>query len=85
MSIMDNVFISACDWDSLDRLFGQALLDETVCRRFVEQRDETLLTRYRLSPSLQQWLMAIPANSLAELAQAVVAQDPDPIPGANRH
>lgn len=72
MSSTVGVTLSTRERDSLDRLFGHALLDDTVCRRLVERRDEALLIQYRLPLAVQRWLASLPAASLAELAQAIV-------------
>lgn len=58
----------------LDQLMGIALLDETICDRLVHQRDDSLFTAFGISEKTQKWLGTISANSLAELAQAIVTQ-----------
>ncbi len=57
----------------LDHLMGVALLDEDVCDRLVNKRDHSLLTAFGLSEETQNWLETVQANSLIELAQAIVA------------
>lgn len=57
----------------LDNLMGIALLDEDVCERLVAERDDALLSAFGLSEKTRNWLHAIHANSLDELAQAIVA------------
>jgi hypothetical protein len=57
----------------LDNLMGLALLDEDVCDRLLIARDESLMSAFGLSDATQAWLRAIEANSLVELAQAIVA------------
>lgn len=57
----------------LDNLMGIALLDEGVRERLVKDRDYSLLSAFGLSEETQARLRAIPARSLAELAQALVA------------
>jgi uncharacterized protein GlcG (DUF336 family) len=57
----------------LDQLMGLALLDRDIHDRLVEQRDHALMDAFHLSAETQAWLRAIPARSLTELAQAVVA------------
>ena len=57
----------------LDNLMGIALLDTEVCERLVSERDDSLLTAFGLSEKTRSWLHAIPADSLDELAQAIVA------------
>jgi hypothetical protein len=63
----------------LDNLMGTALLDETVRRRLVNERDTSLLTSFGLSTETQSWLRAVEAQSLTELAQAIVARSQDDI------
>ena len=58
----------------LDNLMGIALLDDDVCDRLVNQRDSSLLAAFGLSKETQNWLRTIEANSLVELAQAIVSQ-----------
>lgn len=63
----------------LDTLMGTALLDETVCKRLVKERDTSLLSSFGLSSETQSWLRAVEAESLTELAQAIVARSQDDI------
>lgn len=63
----------------LDNLMGTALLDETVRRRLVNERDTSLLTSFGLSTETQSWLRTVEAQSLTELAQAIVAKSQDDI------
>lgn len=60
----------------LDSLMGLALLDEDICRRLVKQRETALLDSFGLSKETQTWLKGIRANSLTELAEAIVAGQP---------
>lgn len=57
----------------LDNLMGLALLDETICRRLVIDRDSSLFTSFQLSSETQAWLRTINATTLSEFAEAVVA------------
>jgi len=57
----------------LDNLMGVALLDEEIRGRLVEQRDNTLMEAFGLSTETQGWLRTIQADSLVELAQAIVS------------
>ncbi len=61
----------------LDNLMGTALLDERVCKRLVNERDASLLTSFGLSTETQSWLKTVEAQSLTELAQAIVARTQD--------
>ena len=61
----------------LDHLMGTALLDERVCKRLVNERDASLLTSFGLSTETQSWLKTVEAQSLTELAQAIVARTQD--------
>ncbi len=56
----------------LDNLMGLALLDESVCDRLINKRDESLLGAFGLSRETQSWLRAVNASSLTELAEAIV-------------
>jgi hypothetical protein len=60
----------------LDDLMGVALLDGDVRKRLVDDRDISLFTAFGLSKETQNWLRDIPANSLSELAQAIVSGQP---------
>ncbi|HRL13092.1 MAG TPA: hypothetical protein PKX07_14505 [Aggregatilineales bacterium] len=55
----------------LDHLFGMALLDESIRRRLVDDRDESLFTAFGLSEPTKQYIRRINAGSLSDLAQAV--------------
>ena len=57
----------------LDNLMGTALFDEEVHNRLVYERDASLFTAFGLSKETQNWLRALEADSLTELAQAIVA------------
>ncbi|MBI5960086.1 MAG: hypothetical protein HY866_15205 [Chloroflexi bacterium] len=57
----------------LDNLMGTALFDQDVHNRLVYDRDTSLFSAFGLSKETQNWLRAIEANSLTELAQAIVA------------
>jgi hypothetical protein len=61
----------------LDHLMGIALLDNDVCDRLVNQRDDSLLSAFGLSEDTQKWLGTIKADSLVELAQAIVSRSKD--------
>lgn len=58
----------------LDNLMGTALLDTTVHNRLVYERDSALFAAFGLSKETQSWLRTVEANSLTELAQAIVAR-----------
>ncbi len=58
----------------LDHLMGVALLDEGICDRLVNKRDDSLLSAFELSAETRAWLRAISATSLVELAQAIVSE-----------
>ena len=57
----------------LDNLMGLALLDESICRRLVVDRDASLFSMFNLSPETQAWLRAINATTLPQFAEAVTA------------
>jgi|SRR4051794_14568797 len=57
----------------LDQLLGLALLDQSICKRLLEGHDKSLFNKFGLSESTQNWLESIQANSLTELAEAIVA------------
>jgi hypothetical protein len=56
----------------LDNLIGLALLDIDICRRLLDEHDETLYTAFRLSYPTQCWLQTLNASSLTELAEAIM-------------
>lgn len=56
----------------IDHLMGSAMLDDTLCRRLVKDRDPALMSAFGLSAETQRWLCSIPANTLDELAQEIV-------------
>jgi hypothetical protein len=56
----------------IDRMMGSALLDETLCRRLVRDRDTSVMSSFNLSAETQRWLCSIRATSLDEMAQAIV-------------
>lgn len=56
----------------IDRMMGSALLDETLCRRLVKDRDTAVMSAFELSAETQNWLRSIRASSLDEIAQAIV-------------
>lgn len=58
----------------LDNLMGAALLDPEIQDRLVNQRDASLFTAFGLSQKTQQWLHQIRAQTLIELAQAIVVK-----------
>lgn len=57
----------------IDMLLGAALLNSDIQRRLVNDRDRNLLSEYQLADETQSWLSTIPANSLSELAAAVIS------------
>lgn len=63
----------AQDGPKLDRLIGEALLDEVVRRRLVDERDGVLFEEHQLSPIAQAWLHTIRAASLIDLARAIMS------------
>jgi hypothetical protein len=56
----------------IDHMMGSAMLDDTLCRRLVKDRDTSLMSAFQLSAETQRWLCSIPANTLDELAQEIV-------------
>jgi hypothetical protein len=56
----------------IDRMMGTALLDETLCRRLVKDRDTSVMSAFNLSADTQRWLCNISASTLDEMAQAIV-------------
>lgn len=56
----------------IDQMMGSALLDETLCRRLVNDRDTSVMSAFQLSVETQRWLCSIPASTLDEMAQAIV-------------
>lgn len=56
----------------LDHLLGMALLDESIRRRLIDERDESLFVAFGLSEATRQWIRRIDAVSLCDLAQAVI-------------
>lgn len=63
----------------LDNLMGTALLDEEIRKRLVDERDMSLMASYGISTETQDWLRSVEAQSLTELAQAIVAKSQDEI------
>lgn len=57
--------------DKLDRLFGQALLDENIQHRLLNH-DEALYVHFGLSRKTQAVLLSQPPMSLSELATSVL-------------
>ncbi len=65
--------LSAEDKRQLDMLIGVALLDDDVRYRLIIERDELLFDDFQLSDYAKQVLRDCPANTLSDLAQAVIA------------
>jgi hypothetical protein len=64
--------LSKDEQQRLNHLIGLALLDESVCEKLLVGRDDSLLNAFDLSAETQAWLRAIQAESLVELAQAIL-------------
>jgi hypothetical protein len=56
----------------IDQLLGAALLDAELCERLVSRREAALMDAFGLAAETQSWLRGIRANTLEELAQAIV-------------
>jgi hypothetical protein len=65
--------LSKGEQQRLDNLMGLALMDQKIHDRLVFERDTSLLAAFGLCEETQIWLCQIPANSLVELAQAIVS------------
>ncbi len=65
--------LSQTERERLDSLLGLALLDKDVCEQLVTKRDVSLLDAFGLSEDTQTWFTRIKANTLKELAQAILA------------
>jgi hypothetical protein len=65
--------LSKGEQQRLDNLMGLALMDQKIHDRLVYERDTSLLTAFGLCEETQVWLRQIPADSLVELAQAIVS------------
>jgi hypothetical protein len=57
----------------LDQLLGAALLDQKLCNRLIQDRDEELLTAFGLSDITKQWIQTVSIASLSDLAEAIVS------------
>jgi hypothetical protein len=58
----------------LDSLLGAALLDEKIRECLLSHGDDSLLAAFGISPETQRWLRAVKADTLADLAQAILAE-----------
>ncbi len=65
--------LSRSERQRLENLMGLALLDRKLCESLLARRDDSLLAAFGLSQETRDWLKSIKANSLAELAQAMMA------------
>ncbi len=65
--------LSQSERERLDNLLGLALLDKNVCEQLVIQRDPSLMAAFGLSEDTQHWLAHIEAQTLKDLAEAVLA------------
>ena len=65
---------------ALDTLVGMALLNDDVRHRLLHKQADALLAALALSEETQAWVRAIPATTLAELAQAILAEPQSPRP-----
>jgi hypothetical protein len=60
------------DLRRIDQLMGEALLDECLRQRLVQ--DPSLFFEYGLSEGANFWLQGLRVNSLTELAQAITTK-----------
>jgi hypothetical protein len=58
----------------LDHLLGAALLDAAICKRLIREKDDELLDAFGISENTKQWLHSVEAESLTDLAQAIVSR-----------
>lgn len=70
--VWQGFLITRDEMSRIDRLMGSAMLDDALGHRLVHQRDGALLASFGLSLETQNWLRSIEANTLDELAQAIV-------------
>lgn len=75
--------LSQSERERLDNLIGLALLDNKVCDQLVTKRDPTLLSAFGLSDQTQTWLSTIKADTLKDLAEAIVTATKPPGPDAS--
>lgn len=69
--------LSKTEAQRLESLIGMALLDQSICERLVNMRDETLLEAFDLSHETREWLRMLQASTLSELAEAIsIASNP---------
>lgn len=64
---------SRTEQEKIDHMMGLALIDQDVRQRLVKERDDSLLSAFGLSDATRNWLRLLKADSLDELAQAIVA------------
>ncbi len=64
---------SRTEQEKIDHIMGLALIDADVRHRLVQDRDDGLLSAFGLSAATRSWLRRLKADSLDELAQAIVA------------
>jgi hypothetical protein len=67
------VLIATDDLERLDRLFGLALFNQHFHDRLLVERDEHLLEEFHVTEPVRRWIREIPASSLSELAQHIIA------------
>jgi hypothetical protein len=63
---------SPSERECLDNLIGLALIDQDIHDRLLVQRDPALLDAFNLSDDTRHWLVTVQADTLKELAQAVI-------------
>lgn len=56
----------------IDRMMGCAMLDDTLCRRLVKDRDTAVMSAFELSIETQNWLCSMSVSTLDEMAQEIV-------------
>lgn len=60
--------------ESLDNLVGMALLYDDFQEQLLNRPDDTWLKKHGLSEPMRGWLRTVEADSLAELAQAILSE-----------
>jgi len=63
--------LSKSERQRLESLIGMALLDAAICKRLIQEHDESLFEAFGLSAETREWLKLLHANSLIELAEAI--------------
>ncbi len=71
MALQQRTYGDSNQWNRLNRIFSEAILDDNVCDQLLKG-DPSLFTRHQINGDIQIWVKQLEAKTLDVLAQRIL-------------